>query len=239
MRPLFTLSLSLLSLAVLGCDLAVTEASAEDSLTAAAISGGEEEISPDGLGRGNGEALDPMRSCDATGEHDGLWARADGDGSGKLEQTEQEDTVREHGRAPRHFRLLRWIYDTDDSGDLSEAEREVLLADHTLRCEAMQARLLAEFDADGDGQLSEDERDAAREAREAMHGTRPEGAGRPGGQGGPPAGLDEGAAPPPIVEEFDADGDGSLSADEKATARATLRERIQNGERPIAPPSEG
>jgi hypothetical protein len=53
------------------------------------------------------------------------------------------------------------------------------------------AALLEEFDADGDGELSDEERAAAHEARHAA-----------------------------ILAEFDADGDGELSDEERAAARA-------------------
>lgn len=238
MRPSFLLPL--LALAAAGCE-AVAEANAEDSLTSAAISGQEEELASSGMGRGNGPGLDPMRGCDARADHEALWARADIDGSGKLDNDEQDETVREHGRPPRHFHMLRWVYDTDDSGELDDAERAVLLEDHTARCDALQARLLAEFDADGNGTLDDAELEAAEAAREAARaegGGRPEGVGgRPEGAGGRGAGRPMvGSAPPPVVDEFDADGNGTLSDEEKATARATLRERIRSGERPVAPP---
>jgi hypothetical protein len=56
--------------------------------------------------------------------------------------------------------------------------------------------LLEEFDKDGDGRLSPDERTAAREARQAKR-----------------------------IAEFDRDGDGKLSADEQAAARNAEHER--------------
>jgi hypothetical protein len=44
--------------------------------------------------------------------------------------------------------------------------------------------------------------------------------------------------PPPLLEEFDADGDGALSDTEIATLRASLRERITSGA-PLMPPPDG
>ncbi|MEZ5300238.1 MAG: EF-hand domain-containing protein [Verrucomicrobiales bacterium] len=60
---------------------------------------------------------------------------------------------------------------------------------------------LAEFDVDGDGQLSEEERQAAKEARKAR--------------------IDE------IRDRIDTDGDGEISDEEREAAREAMRERIE------------
>ena len=60
-----------------------------------------------------------------------------------------------------------------------------------------KAEILAEFDADGDGKLSEDERKAAMEARKKA-----------------------------FMEKYDTDGDGELSDDEKAAAREARKKAI-------------
>lgn len=64
-------------------------------------------------------------------------------------------------------------------------------------------RLLEEFDTDGDGQLSREERQAARERRMAEGGRGAERLKR-------------------IKERFDADGDGVLSDEERQAARAEM-----------------
>ncbi len=232
MRPFYLLPLLW---ALPACDAAITAANAEDSLTAAAVAGQEEEITHSGLAPERGEPLPLLRACDALGERARLFDEADGDGSGDLGPEEQDQTLTRHGPPPHHFHFMRWVYDADDSGDLDEAERATLLDDHTARCEAMQARLLAEWDADGDGALSDDELEAARAAHEAERdGDRAPG--RPGGQGGPPPSEQRGAVPPPVQDEFDADGDGEISSGEASVAREVLRERIRSGERPMTRP---
>lgn len=61
--------------------------------------------------------------------------------------------------------------------------------------DAAKAQTLALFDIDGDGELSADERSAAKQARRAE-----------------------------AVAEFDVDGDGELSSEERQAARAERRE---------------
>ena len=60
----------------------------------------------------------------------------------------------------------------------------------------LRARGFEEFDTDGDGRLSKEERATARTRRHERH-----------------------------LEEFDADGDGQLSMEERATARTRRHER--------------
>jgi hypothetical protein len=242
--PVFTILLAL------GC-AADASLTAEDSLLAAAINGEEDQLADTALAEADGELLDATRPCDAAGEHMRLRDAADADGSGELDGVEPADTLRHHGPPPHRFAFIRWVYDSNDDGTLDDAERATLLDDHSARCEALQAQLLADFDANGDGTLDETELEAARAAREARREEQgpPEGAppagggdcenmhGRPGqrpggGPGGRPAELT--GAPPPVVDEFDVDADGTLSAGEAATARAALRERIRSGERPGA-----
>jgi len=77
--------------------------------------------------------------------------------------------------------------------------------------------MMKQFDKDGDGQLSEEEQQAARESMRQRFG----GQGGPGAQGGPP-GFDREA----MMKEFDKDGDGQLSDEERQTMRDTLRQRF-------------
>lgn len=66
-------------------------------------------------------------------------------------------------------------------------------------------KIIAKFDTDGDGKLSESERQAARAAR-----------GKKGGAGGPqnPEQMKK------LIARFDTDGDGKLSESERQAARA-------------------
>ena len=68
--------------------------------------------------------------------------------------------------------FIRWVYDADGSQSLDEAEKELLRADLEARCDARASILLENFDSDGDGELSESEREAARDARRAHHRER-------------------------------------------------------------------
>ena len=73
------------------------------------------------------------------------------------------------------------------------------------RCDARAGMLLENFDLDGDGDLSESEMDAARDARRAHHRERFEAR----------------------LAEADTDGNGELSREEKLAARELHRERVQ------------
>ncbi|MEM9529497.1 MAG: hypothetical protein AAGA23_01125 [Pseudomonadota bacterium] len=70
-----------------------------------------------------------------------------------------------------------------------------------------RARMLERFDTDGDGQLSESEREAAREAAREARGQN----GRRGG--------DFEARRAEILGEFDTDGDGQLNETEREALR--------------------
>ncbi|MHC4819181.1 MAG: dockerin type I domain-containing protein, partial [Planctomycetota bacterium] len=72
--------------------------------------------------------------------------------------------------------------------------------------ERRHAKILEKFDANGDGELDETDRAAAREAF----------GGRRGHRGGKRA---------KILEKFDANGDGKLDEAERAELRKKLQER--------------
>ncbi len=93
--------------------------------------------------------------------------------------------------------------------------------------------MVEKFDANGDGELDQTEREAVREY---MAANRPEGGGRghlggqrgQRGQGGGGRGGPGGGNP---MAEFDTDGDGKLSAAERKAADPAMREMTQKNER--------
>jgi Ca2+-binding EF-hand superfamily protein len=234
-----------IALALAGC-AGGSAGSAEDQIAMYAISSEDARASGDSTEAAVAESFAaprPMGECDPRGAFAETFGRFDHDGDGAIEGEESDEVDEELGprdeahRGPREamWELLSTVYDTDGDGELSEAERDVMLGDFAIRCEALHEQLLADFDADGDGELSEAEMEAAREAM-------PE---APEGHEGPPMG-EEGECerpdgPPPegdtspLVAEFDADADGALSDSELATLRETVRERIREGA-PLLPP---
>lgn len=80
---------------------------------------------------------------------------------------------------------------------------------------AHRQEIIACFDTDGDGKLSEAERLAAREAMP----DRPKRRGEPGGLGGHPLRA-------PFMREYDADQDGKLDTEEKARAQVAWKEFV-------------
>jgi hypothetical protein len=90
----------------------------------------------------------------------------------------------------------------------------------------VRQRLLEEFDADGDGQLSEEERQKAREAMRERRGNLP---------GGPGRGAGPMADPNALFDKFDANGDGQLSREEFAELSKVVRNRM----RQQGPPAGG
>ena len=81
--------------------------------------------------------------------------------------------------------------------------------------------ILRRFDKDGDGKLSEEERQAAREAMRDSRRARP------------PFEREE------MLKQFDKDGDGELNDEERRTMRETMRERWGRGGPPLGPPGFG
>jgi hypothetical protein len=85
----------------------------------------------------------------------------------------------------------------------------------------MRARMIEEFDADGDGELNDEERQTARETMRERRGDRPGRGGQArGGEGrgrGPGRGGEDRPAPPDpnqLFDRFDENKDGQLSRDE-------------------------
>lgn len=188
--------------------------------------------------------FDGNRNGHIDGDEQGNMSRHfGGDEEGEVSQGERGERGRHHGhRGHGHHKLkrIKWIYDVDASGDLSEDERAVLESDLVARCENKTAYLLENFDADEDGELSEEERDAARDARRAARAERraekfaaidTDGDGEISQEEKEAAReargdrRDEKRAA--ILEAFDADGDGELSEDEKNDLRDYLREWVR------------
>jgi hypothetical protein len=172
---------------------------AEDLLTSKAVTGQEETYVEDGMAAD--DALPLFHECDAQQTFEGLLAEADSDASGALEQDEANSVEKAH-RPPPFWPFLHFIYDADDSKDLDEAERQTLLDDHTVRCDAIYAKIVADFDVDGDGALSDEEKAAA--AEEIAANPKPQGepgecemggAGGPEGGQGPQGGPEGGQGP--------------------------------------------
>lgn len=180
-----------------------------------------------------------MRECNAEGDFVGLVALYDGDGDGAWSPPEQSDVAeaREGRPDPQQMAMeMRWhmllmVYDLDNDQALSTDEQTTLFGDFTVRCDALQARLLETFDTDGDGELSASEEAAAQAAIEAERAAMGPPPGPPPGMGfGPPP---AGSVPPPLAG-FDTDGDGVWDDAELSAARADIREHIRNGD-PLCP----
>lgn len=121
--------------------------------------------------------------------------------------------------------------------------------------EQMRERMIKEFDKDGDGKLSEDERAKMREQmRQRMGDRRPGGPGGergprgegfrgrgPGGPGGPPYGPPHRPMPSPdeLFKKFDADNSDSLSREEFGKLAEFVKEHHPPGPPPGGPRGEG
>lgn len=133
-------------------------------------------------------------------------------------------------------RMILELFDENGDGQLDSAEREAAREEIANRRAAagiegapgmgrrmtpeQRDRLIQRFDANDDGVLDEAER---AEVRETMRANRP-GGGGPGMRNGPPR---ERPLPPEVRAQirrnFDADGDGVLSPEERQKARETMR----------------
>lgn len=220
--------------------LSTTNAS-EERLNASGAAAGPDDLPP-------ALAPDPFRECDGGATWAGLFGQFDADADGVLDAEEEgavQATYAEGtdpgaiGRLWMQWGMLLLVYDLDGSGVLEEGERATLLDHFTVRCAPLQTLLVDQFDADGDGVLSEAEEEAARAVLDAMAPVHHEGC-----EGGPPAGGPPEDAPtvggvpvpPPLRDECDADGDGTLSGTEAEALRASMRERIRAGDPLMGPP---
>jgi Ca2+-binding EF-hand superfamily protein len=87
----------------------------------------------------------------------------------------------------------------------------------------MRQQMIEEFDADGDGELNDEERQTAREAMRERRG----GGGR--GEGRGPEGRPAPPDPNALFDEFDADKDGQLSREEFTKLTETRRGFLRGG----------
>lgn len=175
-----------------------------------------------------------------------LLERFDSNADGKLDETERA-ALKAHFEAKRAAFIKQ--YDTDGDGKLNEDERTAMKASIREQLEAVKAEAIERFDTDGDGKLNQEERLKARDAmRERVEeitggfgmmryrgpGDRPEGEGRrgfDGPRGAPGHEIDREAIKRKLLEEFDADGDGKLTGDEREQARDAMRKKMREGHR--------
>ena len=159
--------------------------------------------------------------------------RFDADGDGELSAEERAAIAEEFGSPVDRVALLLELYDADESGALDATELGALEGDVEARCERREAALLSRFDTDGDGELSDAERQAARDALEERFGR-----GRHHGRGD--AGADDDAGEPRrdrrerAAGRFDRDGDGRLNRGERRAFGEHLRGCVR-GENPVDP----
>lgn len=204
------------------------------SFPAAAQTGDEPARKPGGLGGLLGKAADRLK--------DEAMKRFDTNGDGRLdddERAEALDAMKKKGGEIqgqlRQFMLRR--FDADGNGTLDEAERKTAFDEMMKQLEAngpmvkntVLGFLHKRFDADGDGTLDKQELAVAREelTKRIVQGlavtdakTKPiDPAGRRRR-----AETDRGQD---LLDRFDADGDGSLDAQEREAAKADLKKRSE------------
>jgi len=116
------------------------------------------------------------------------------------------------GHRPPPVPPLFAIFDEDRDGVLSEQEI------------GSAADALGKLDRDGDGKIT----------REEMRPPKPDGGDAPDASvpKGPPPGM---RPPPPVIAALDADGDGTISAEELKAAPESLKELDENGDGELSP----
>ena len=163
--------------------------------------------------------------------------RFDADSSGDLSADERAAIAAEFGDPIDRVALLLGLYDADDSGELDATELGALEQDVEARCVGRETALLARFDTDGDGELSDAERQVARDTLEQRrhrgHGRGD--AGADGDDGRP--GESRRERRERVAERFDRDGDGRLSRGERRAFGDHLRGCVR-GEHPVDPGDE-
>lgn len=126
---------------------------------------------------------------------------SDGEEGERPEDGEFGTTRHRRGHHHHKLRRLRWIYDADNSRSLDEFEREELKADLEARCKNQKAYLLANFDTNNDGALSQEEKNGARQAKQQARQER----------------RDE------MLEAADTNNDGEISREERRAAHQQRR----------------
>ena len=177
----------------------------------------------------------PEEVAPPTPTREELQKRFDADGDGELNETEK-DAMREAFRQEREAKAAA-KKDTKNKvepavGEDSPAEvkRESAPVPGPEAERTRRMALLTRFDADGDGQLNDEERVAYREEARGQSASTPVEEATPGVQraGSPPDAPEAEAPAPPTPEEqrahFDADGDGELSDSEKTAMREAFRQ---------------
>ncbi len=216
----------ILALALWGCGQVDDEALIEEATYTEALSEGDgegltgvPEGEEDGVVDEEAEAsLDGeaqlSETCSLEALRARVMARYDRNGDGRLGPAERAALAEDLGPYPglrhrwaRHFRLqrMKWVYDADEDGHLSQQERAELRADLEARCEARRAALLEHFDADQSGDLDAGEWEAARAALRARVQARVQA----------------------VLAEFDANGNGQLDEGEKLQLASAVRARLQ------------
>ena len=144
-----------------------------------------------------GGAFAAVQDTGAAQTHPKRGMRADTDNNGVVTKAEAL------AQAEARFAKV----DANNDGQITREERKAFRADKPRRGWGkrgghgrgkMRAHMMERFDADKDGKLSETERAAMKQQRQAMHAQ--------------------------MLERFDADKDGKLSQAERQAARAAMKE---------------
>ncbi len=179
-----------------------------------------EAFAEEAVGSATEAPADTGAVCDFSALRQQVREKYDTDQSGQLESGELRALRADLGeRRALHPRLahlgprarhgafwrVRWAFDEDGSGTLSDEERAALVDALEARCERLRAERLAQFDANGDGQLDEAERQAARDARHARWEARRQ----------------------ELLAQYDANGNGVLDRAERDQLHQDLRTQAQ------------
>ena len=146
-----------------------------------------------------------------------LLEKYDANGNGEIDEDER-DKMRDDYRKRAEEQRKQWElqrYDANKDGELDEQElakqaadreeREKRMAEYRAQAEERRKKWIAEWDADGDGELNEKERDAMRETyRRRADEARQE-----------------------YLKKWDADGNGELSDEERQASRDDIRRRYE------------
>jgi hypothetical protein len=153
---------------------------------------------------------------------------AEGTPSGEpTRRTETPDNGRGQGPGallgPQERAALMRRYDADGDGQLSPEERQAAMQAMGMNGNVDRQAIMRRFDADGDGQLSNEERAKLQaEVRNQMQNGAGAAAFGTGPASSGEAAIREIVDTSGLRQKFDADGDGQLSAAERATARAAV-----------------